>query len=139
MHCRVYVLIVFCLEWQMSNFKFCQHFEKLIFGKLNFENWILKIKFWKNNFEMKEAIYCMSWVNWRKQHIVWVELIEGSRNILTGSIIIIFLTGTLMSSLANIIWLKHRQFSWKKNCAMYCIKWFTFVVKKSYTSQWSDF
>ena len=90
MHCWVYVLIVFCLQWQMSNYKFCQHFEKL-------------------NFEMKEAIYYMSWVSWRKQCIVWVELIEGSRNIVTGSIIIIFyfifLTVILVSSLANIIWL----------------------------------
>jgi hypothetical protein len=39
LHCRVYVLIVFCLEWQMSKFKFCQHFEKLIL-KI-FETWIL--------------------------------------------------------------------------------------------------
>ena len=76
MHCRVYVLIVFCLEWQMSNFKFCQHFEKLNFEKLNFENWILK---------------------WRKQYIVWVELIEGSN--------------TLYMSWVN--WRKQKYSNWK--------------------------
>ena len=56
MHCRVYVFIVFCLEWQnFVNILKNQIFKILILNILFlknqiFENWILKIEFWKIEF-----------------------------------------------------------------------------------------
>jgi len=53
MHCRVYVLFVFCLDDKCKILIFCQHFEKSNFKKTNFENFYFE----KPNFEKSNVLF----------------------------------------------------------------------------------